>query len=125
MSNFEHDFEYAYNYNIKIDRTCNKYGYIRGEIGSYAWFALVHREIMDHGINPGDLSQGSGRITRLCLYKDQIDYKGNPYLPSLNVKRYIFANYHREWSILNNNYFDMVKDLTTYLERRYSMKLVK
>lgn len=123
MSNY--DFENGYNYNIKIDKSCNKYGYIKGEIDNYAWFALIHRDAIENGINPEDLSKGNGRITRLCLYKDHSSFQGNPYLPSIGVKRYIFANYHREWSVLNKNYYDMVKDLITYLERRYSLKLIK
>jgi len=124
MSDYNYDYD-GYTYNIKIDKNCCKYGYVRGNIGNYAWFALVHKESMDTGINPKDLTRGKGRITRLCIYKDQTDFKGNPYLPSLNVKRYIFANYHREWSVLNKNYYDMVKDLITYLERRYSLKVIK
>ncbi len=114
-----------YNYDIKIDKNCNKYGFIKGNIDNYAWFALVHKEEMEYGINPNDLSKGYGRITRLCIYKDQTDFSGNPYLPSMNVKRYIFANYHRDWSVLNRNYYDMVKELITYLERRYSLKVIK
>ncbi len=125
MSNYDFHYDYGYNYNIKINKNCNKYGYIKGEIGNYEWFALIHKEAIEMGIDPGDLSKGIGRITRLCLYKDHSDFQGNPYLPSINVKRYIFANYHREWSVLNKNYIDMVKDLITYLERRYSFKLVK
>lgn len=114
-----------YSYDIKIDKNCSKYGYIRGEIENYAWFALVHKDAVENGINPDDLTVGIGRITRLCLYKDHTDFLGNPYMPSLSVKRYIFANYHRDWSVLNKNYYDMVKELITYLERRYSFKLVK
>ncbi|MCT4563121.1 MAG: hypothetical protein N4A68_02140 [Maledivibacter sp.] len=114
-----------YSYDIKIDKDCCKSGYIRGEIENYAWFALVHRDAVEKGIDPNDLTAGTGRITRLCLYKDQTDFLGNPYMPSLSVKRYIFANYHRDWSVFNKNYYDMVKELITYLERRYSFKLVK
>lgn len=114
-----------YNYNIKIDKSTNKYGYIKGQIDDYAWFALVHKEEMEFGINPNNLTKGNGRITRFCLYKDHTEFVGNPYLPSVNVKRYIFANYEREWSVFNRNYYDMVKELITYLERRYSFKLVK
>ncbi|MCG8539775.1 MAG: hypothetical protein MJA82_07520 [Clostridia bacterium] len=114
-----------YNYDIKVDKDSSKYGYIKGKIGNFAWFALVHRDEVEHGINPEDLTKGLGRITRLCLYRDQTDFLGNPYMPSLNVKRYIYANYHRDWSVLNKNYYSMVKELITYLERRYSFKLVK
>lgn len=114
-----------YNYDIKVDRNCNKYGYIKGEIDNYAWFALVHKDAVENGINPEDLSKGTGRITRLCLYKDQTNFLGNPYMPSLSVKRYIYANYQRDWNVLNKNYYDMVRDLITYLERRYSLKLIK
>lgn len=114
-----------YNYNIKVDRSSSKHGYIKGEIDNFAWFALVHKDEVEHGINPEDLSKGTGRISRLCLYKDQTDFLGNPYMPSLSVKRYIYANYQRDWSVLNKNYYDMVRELITYLERRYSLKAIK
>ncbi len=69
--------------------------------------------------------KGDGKVTRLCLYKDNYDVEGNPYLPSLSIKRMIYANYQHEWSILNHKYRDMVHELVTYLERRYSMHVLR
>lgn len=114
-------------YNIKIDdgKYKYKYGYIRGKIDNFYWYALVHRSEMDYGINPMDLQSGYGRVSRLCIYKEVIEQGGNPYSPSCDIKRYIYVNYKREWEILNSNYVEMTKQLVNYLDRRYSLKLVK
>lgn len=114
-----------YRFDIKIDKSTNKFGYIKGNIDDFAWYALVHKDEVEHGINPIDLTKGYGRISRLCIFKDQSDFSGNPYAPSMSVRRYIFANYHREWSVLNRNYYDMTKELISYLERRYSLRIIK
>lgn len=112
-------------YNIKIDDGKYKYGYIKGTIDNYYWYALVHKEKTDYGINPLDLQTGQGRVSRLCLYKEFCDQGGNPYLPTSSIRRYIYANYRREWDVLNYNHEEMVRQLVSYLERRYSLKLVK
>jgi hypothetical protein len=102
---------------IKVCSSKNRYGYIKGEIDNFSWFALVHKEEVDYGINPYDLGEGSGKVSRLCVYKD---------IPMVNyTKRLIYANYKRQWDILNSSYEDMVKELVEYLERRYSIRAVK
>lgn len=104
-------------WNIKIHYSKNRYGYIRGQIDHFDWYALVHREAVPFGINPDDLEKGGGRVSRLCIYKD---------IPMSNyTKRLIYANYKRKWDVLNSNYEEMVKALVEYLERRYSIQLVK
>jgi hypothetical protein len=113
------------NYNIKVDEGKYKYGYVRGSVGDFYWYALVHRSEIEHGINPMNLQTGSGRISRLCVYKEFSEEKQNPYLPPSSIKRYIYANYKREWDVLNSNYVGMVKQLVDYLERRYSLHLVR
>ena len=114
-----------YHYNIKITSSQKNQGYVEGTIDDYAWFAIVHEEPMETGIDIGTLDRGTGRVTRLCIFKDSSAVEGNPYLPSLSIKRLIFANYQREWSILNSSYKEMVKELIAYLERRGTMKVVK
>ena len=113
------------NYDIKIDDGKHRYGYIKGRIDNYYWYALVHKEQMDFGINPLDLKSGQGRVSRLCIYKEFSEQGGNPYLPTSSVKRYIYANFKREWDVLNNNNEEMVRQLVCYLERRYSFRLLK
>ncbi|WP_026477084.1 DUF7678 domain-containing protein [Alkaliphilus transvaalensis] len=104
-------------WNIKISHGKNRYGYIRGEIDSFSWYALVHKEEVDYGINPYDLEEGKGRISRLCIYKD---------IPmSAYTKRLIYANYRRKWEVFNSSYEAMIKELVEYLDRIYSIKLVK
>ena len=115
----------TYHYNIKITSSQKNQGYIEGTIDDYAWFAIIHEDPMESGIDQITLERGIGRVTRLCIFKDSSSVEGNPYLPSLSIKRLIFANYQREWSILNSSYRDMVKELISYLERRGMLKVVK
>lgn len=116
---------FSYAHSIKI-LTANKLqGYVEGNIDDYSWFAIVNDDKMEFGIDTNTFQKGYGRVTRLCIYKDSYDVEGNPYLPSLSIKRVIYANYQHEWTILNYKYYDIVKELVTYLDMRYSMRLVK
>lgn len=113
-----------YRYNIQVNKANKQYGYIDGMINDIYWFALVHTEIVEDGIDPVTLEKGFGRITRLCLYKDSTSFEGNPFLPSMTVRRQIFVNYQNEWSVLNSQYVDMARDLIHYLDRRYSLRII-
>ncbi|SHJ61632.1 hypothetical protein SAMN02745975_02478 [Geosporobacter subterraneus DSM 17957] len=113
------------NYKISIDEGKHKYGYIKGKIENYNWYALVHREKIDVGIDPLNLQSGLGRVSRLCIYKEVIDHGGNPYLPTSSIRRFIYANYKREWDVLSSDCMDMTRELVNYLERRYSLRIVK
>jgi len=114
-----------YKHNIVITTDNRHQGFVEGTIDEYLWFAIVHEESMEFGIDVKSLSKGTGKVTRLCIYKDAYDVEGNPYLPSLSIKRLIYANFQREWTILNSKYKEMVFELVHYLERRYSFKVLK
>jgi len=105
-------------FNIKVNYgTKSRYGYIKGEIDNFSWFALVHKDEVEFGISPENLEIGKGRVSRLCLYKD---------IPMSNyTKRLIYANYKREWDVFNRTYEEMIIDLVGYLDRIYSIKAVK
>ncbi|MDI9476237.1 MAG: DUF7678 domain-containing protein [Natronincolaceae bacterium] len=105
-------------FNIKVNyNTKSRYGYIKGEVDSFTWFALVHKEDVEFGINAENLETGKGRVSRLCLYKD---------IPMPNyTKRLIYANYRRGWDVFNKSYEKMVMDLVGYLDRIYSIRAVK
>lgn len=113
-----------YKYNIKVNKANKQYGYIDGMINDIYWFALVHSEVVEDGIDPVTLEKSFGRITRLCLYKDSTSFEGNPFLPSMTVRRQIYVNYQNEWSVLNSGYVDMARDLVQYLDRRYSLRII-
>lgn len=115
----------TYKYKIEILSMTKSQGFIEGSIDDFSWFAIVQEEPVPFGIDPESLVKGRGKVTRLCLYKDNYDIEGNPYLPSLSIKRMIYANFQHEWSILNHKYRDMVMELVTYLERRYSMHVLR
>ncbi len=114
----------SYKYEIHILNATKNQGYVEGTIDEFSWFAIVQEDPVPFGIDSVTLTKGRGKITRLCLYKDSTDVEGNPFLPSLSIKRMIYANFQHEWSILNHKYRDMVKELVIYLERRYAMHVV-
>lgn len=104
-------------WNIKVYPGKNRYGYIKGEIDHFSWYALVHKEAVEYGIDPESMETGRGRISRLCIYKD---------IPmSAYTKRLIYANYKRKWEVFNGSYEGMIRYLVAYLERIYSIKAVK
>ncbi len=103
--------------NIRICNSKSRYGYICGEIDNFYWYALVHKDNVKFGINPRDLNAGNGRVSRLCIYKD---------VPMSNyTKRLIYANYKRQWEVFNRGYEEMIRILVEYLDRRYSIRLVR
>lgn len=112
-------------HNIKVINDHRHRGYVEGEIDGLTWFAIVHDDPVETGIDPDSLKRGMGRVTRLCIYQDTSSIEGNPYLPSLSIKRMIYVNYQREWSIFNYNYRGMTKELVEYLERRSSLHIIK
>ena len=113
-----------YKYNIVVNKSNKNYGYIDGYINDIYWFAMVHDEVVENGIDPVTLEKGFGRVTRLCLYKDSTTFEGDPFLPSMTVRRQIYVNYQEEWSVLNSAYIDMARDLIHYLDRRFSLRIV-
>lgn len=88
------------------------HGIISGRIMHYHWFALVQPEPTNYGINPRTLLKGGGRVSRLNVY-------------ILGRKKKVVADYCRGWIELKHNYIDIVRELVDYLERRYSLKVVK
>jgi hypothetical protein len=109
---------------IKIENKKTRYGFIKGIIGDYSWFALVHRENVDYGINPRTLMKGNGKIVRLCIYKEE-PFMMNTKEDEILIRRYIYADYKREWDVLSSTHIHIVKRLVDYLERRYNIKLIK
>ena len=106
-------------YTIKIYEGKYDYGYIKGRIEDFYWYALVHTEPLNHGINKKCIDENYGRVTRLCVYK----YVNN--LKDFSVGRKIYADYKRHWGILNEEYIHMIECLVMYLERRFSMSIIK
>lgn len=113
-----------YKYNINVNRSNKQHGYIEGCIGEVYWYAMVYDHDRDKGINPLTLEKGFGKVTKLCIYKDETSFEGNPSLPSMTIKRQIFINYQEEWQVLNSTYMDMARELIEYLDRRFSLRLV-
>ncbi len=97
----------------RIDVSQNgRHGLIEGRIMHCRWFALVQPEPTSFGINPRTLLKGGGRVSRLCVYIG-------------SSRKEIVAEYSRGWVSLKYNYIDIVEELVDYLERRYSLKIVK
>jgi len=115
----------GYAHCIQIERNSKSYGFLRGSIDDYLWFALVHKYQVEYGIDLETLDRGFGRITRLCIYKEERQFDGNPFMPSMTVKRTVYTNFHREWTVMNPQYRPMAEELVAYLERRFSFHIVR
>ena len=115
---------YNYKYNIKVSKIKGGHGYVEGTIENKRWFAIVEDSHVNYAINPSTLEKGIGRVTRLCIYEEDTSFEGNPFLPSMTVKRHIYVNFQHSWSVLNTQHISMVKDLLHYLEMRSAFKVV-
>ncbi len=112
-------------HDIQLERNSKSYGFLKGSIDDYLWFALVHKDSVDYGIDPATLNKGMGRITRLCIFREERQFDGNPFMPSMTVKRTVYVNFHRDWTVMNPQYRPLVDALIKYLERRYSFHIVR
>lgn len=112
-------------YNVKVDNETEKYGYVTGSIEDFQWFALVHQQPVDYGIQVASLQKGGGRIARLCIYKDVDLILDTEDSESIDVVRYVYADYKHEWEVLSGEYLTLIETLVRYLDRRYSIALVK
>lgn len=115
----------SYEHHIKVINDHRHRGYLEGEIDGMLWFAIVHEVPVETGIDPKTMKRGMGRVTRLCIYQDSSSVDGNPYLPSMSIKRIVYVNYQREWSIFHYDYKSMAQELVEYLERRCCMHILK
>lgn len=114
-----------YKYNIEIMNTRKNEGFSEGLIDGLKWFAVVKETESSFGINPRTLFKGRGKVIRLCVYEDDQKVEGNPYLPSMSIRRLIYANFDKDWKVLNHKYKDMIQELVIYLDRRYTMHALK
>lgn len=106
---------------IKVYSKTNKYGIIYGKIDNYNWYALVQNDIVDYGINPNTLAKGSGKVSRLFVYKEvNVDT-----LNQNTVKESVIADYRHNWNLLSSDKKELIKKLVNYLELRYSLKVLK
>jgi hypothetical protein len=112
-------------HNIKIYNHSKHNNFFEGIIDDNKWFAIVKDQEVNNAINPKNLKVGKGKVVRLCIYNDNRDIEGNPFLPSVTIKRTIYVNFIEEWKVFNLGYRSRVKDLVNYLERIKTMHIVK
>lgn len=110
--------------NISIKAENYKKGLVYGDINGLEWIALVNKEEDADGINPDNLHSGSGRVIKLCVFKDIIEEEGDPFKLIFKTNRYIYAEYNKKWQILNIKYYDLIHKLVNYLEKRYALKII-
>lgn len=116
---------YQYKHDIHVDRKQKSYGYLTGHIDNLSWYALLHKEEVSRGIDINTLKRGYGRITRLYLYEESSTFEGNPFAPSMSLKRTIHAEFEDGWKILNPAYLTFIEELVSFIDRRYSFKVLK
>lgn len=115
----------TYKYDIKVISKNFKTGYMEGTLDEYLWFAVVEDEERENCLDAKTLKCSIGKISRLCIYKETSMIGGNPFVPSISVKRLVFVNFLHEWSILNEECKSMAWDLAMYIESRSSIKAIK
>lgn len=111
-------------YKISIKEENYKKGLAYGNINDLEWVAIINKEEDIHGINPESLRAGSGRIIKLCVYKDVVEEEGDPFKLVFKTSRYIYAEYNKKWEVLNVKYYQTIYRLVNYLEKRYSLKII-
>lgn len=109
---------------IKIYRHSKHNNFFEGTIDDYKWFAIVKDQPVIKGLDIERLEASKGKIVRLCIYNDSRDVEGNPFLPSVTIKRTIYVNFVKGWKVFNLAYSDMVSDLSHYLTNIKRMHIV-
>ena len=109
---------------IKVYRHSKHNNFFEGTIDDNKWFAIVKNEPVENGLDVKKLEPGKGKIVRLCIYEDDRGIEGNPFLPSVTIKRTIYVNYVKGWKVLNVGYRDKVRDLGKYLLNIKGLHLV-
>ncbi|MCD6435946.1 MAG: hypothetical protein J7L15_06115 [Clostridiales bacterium] len=112
-------------YDITINQTNKQFGLIEGTIGKYNFYAHVQKEDVKDGISLVTMQKGHGKITKLCIYEDEVDNSGDPFLPTMSIKRHIYINFENDWKVYNFTFQRMVTDLIEYLDRRSSMTIIR
>ena len=112
-------------YDIKMDEGCKRCGFIEGQISHYEFYAEILPDVVSDAIDQRTMQKGEGTITQLCIYRDETDESGDPFLPTMSIRRHIYIQYDRDWKIYNFTFQNMVKELVNYLIRRSRMQIVR
>jgi hypothetical protein len=110
---------------IKVEDINKRYGFLQGTINQYLFYAEVMKQPVEGGIDIMSMQKGLGNITKLCIYEDEMDNGGDPFLPTISIKRHIYVNYEREWKVYNFTFQSLVFELVHYLDRRCRMNIVR
>ncbi|MBN2260350.1 MAG: hypothetical protein JW702_07380 [Clostridiales bacterium] len=112
-------------YDIKIEQPNKRFGFIEGSISHYSFYAEIQKETVADGLDLSTLQKGEGKITKLCIFKDEIENSGNPFLPTMSIKRHIYINFENEWKVYNFTFYNIMFELVQYLDRRCQMSIVR
>lgn len=67
------------------------------------------------------LEKGFGKVSRLFVYKNISDKK---LIPEQLIKS-VIADYRHRWNTIESGHKDLIQKLVSYLELRYSLKVLK
>lgn len=112
-------------YDIIVDQVNKQFGLIEGTVGKYSFYADIQKDDVKEGISLLTMQKGYGKITKLCIYEDEIDNSGDPFLPTMSIKRHIYINFENDWKVYNFTFQNMVSDLIQYLDRRSRMSIIR
>ena len=112
-------------YQIKVDQLNKRFGFIEGSVSHYDFYAEVSRENVPQGISLINMQKGDGKVIKLCIYRDETENEGDPFLPTITIKRHIYIDYDLDWKIYNFTFQHMVYELVQYLERRGQINIIR
>ena len=113
-----------YVHRIVLDKGNTGHAYVSGTIDELSFYVVVHKIITKKALSFNHLDLGEGNIERLLLYSEDTDFEGNPYTPSMTIKRNVYAEFHEGWLIFNPAYTSYVTDLVHYFKQRCSIHSV-
>lgn len=114
----------SYSHHIVLDKGNTGHAYLSGMIDDLSFYVVVHKEPIANALDFDTIDRGEGYIERLLIYSEDTDFEGNPYTPSMTIKRNVYAEFHEGWIIYNPHYESYVQDLVRYFKIRCTIHSV-
>jgi len=113
-----------YTHHIVLDKGHTGHAFVSGHIDELNFYVVIHKEVFKSALGFNTLEVGEGNIERLLLYSEDTDFEGNPYTPSMTIKRNVYAEFHEGWLVYNPMYSSYIQDLVRYFRLRCSIHSV-
>lgn len=105
-----------------LDKGNLGHAYVSGMIDELSFYIVQHKAVFKTALSFRTHDLGEGTIERLMLYTESTDFEGNPFTPSMTIKRNVYAEFFEGWIIFNPAYESYVQDLMHYIQMRSGFK---